>query len=137
MHLPFMMPDVSTALCRYDLRAGSLEVSAHLIDAASVTLFTDAGESYSALTSADLPSSRLEMTVQPPLVKPMIEQLQALFMRPRSAQGTQRSTGLAIRSPSWQGVVLVRVPILGAAYRAETEAALQRAACRFVAQPTR
>ena len=56
---------------------------------------------------------------------PSVERLSEFAATPRrvSAQETQ------VASPSWEGLVVVRAPLKGLAWRAETEAALRRASC--------
>jgi uncharacterized membrane protein len=128
--LPYMAPDVRYAICRFDLAAGPLLVKSRMLDGPwSVTLYTPQGENYFAMTSADLPKSDLELTVNPPVQRSLIETVQAMFARPQRTARELREVVLAVTAPAREGLAVIRAPLMGLAFERETEAALQAASC--------
>jgi uncharacterized membrane protein len=116
--LPFLPPDMLYAMCRYDLRGGSVAVSARVLDAGwALSLHTPDGRNIYVLTGQ--PRRRTDVS----------------FVIVASGPDTPpppRRDGTAdtqIASPAIEGVVILRAPIRGLAWMAETEAALQTAAC--------
>lgn len=130
--LPFLAPDVRYAMCRYDLATGPLGITGRLLDATwSVTLYTPQGESWFAATFAELQRADLELTVQPAAERSLLDEIQASLLRaqPRESRG-QREAGIVATSPTREGLVVLRAPLLGLAFGKETEAALAAAKCR-------
>lgn len=119
--LPFMTPDALYAMCRYDLSSDSLAVTVMMADAAwTLSLHTPQGDNFYVMPAQTQRRAEVSLTLVPG-----IDRLGELVAVPRrvTAQETQ------IASPSWQGLVVVRAPMRGLAWRAETEAALARASC--------
>jgi uncharacterized membrane protein len=119
--LPFLAPDALYAMCRYDLSSDSLNVTVMLADAAwTLSLHTPQGDNFYVMPAQAQHRAEVSLTLVPG-----IDRLGEFVATPRrvTAQETQ------IPSPSWQGLVVVRAPMRGLAWRAETEAALARAAC--------
>jgi uncharacterized membrane protein len=128
--MPFMTPDVGYALCRFDLSRNALNVRTTLLNAAwSVTFFTRHGESFFAMTSADLQRNTVDLTVLAPETQSLLDQLQGYFSRPKHEVAKARKVGLSIRAPVYEGFALVRAPILGVSYANETMNALREAVC--------
>lgn len=119
--LPFLVPDALYAMCRYDLTSDSLTVTVTMADAGwTLSMHTPQGDNFYAMPAQAQRRAEVSLTLVPG-----IDRLGEAVAAPRrpSAQETQ------IASPSWQGLVVVRAPLRGLAWRAETEATLARAAC--------
>jgi uncharacterized membrane protein len=119
--LPFLTPDALYAMCRYDVTVDSLMVAAMMPHAGwTLSLHTPQGDNYFVMPAQE--TRRAEVSL---VVVPAAERLGEFVATPRrvNAQMTQ------VASPSWEGLVVVRAPLQGLAWRAETEAALRRATC--------
>jgi uncharacterized membrane protein len=119
--LPFLTPDALYAMCRYDVSVDSLVVTAAMPQAGwTLSLHTPQGDNYYVMPAQETRRSDISLTVVP-----AAERLGEFAAAPRrvSAQETQ------VASPSWEGIVVVRAPLKGLAWRAETQAALRRATC--------
>ena len=86
----------------------------------TLSLHTPQGDNFYVMPAQQLRRNEVSLTLVPGA-----DRLNDFGPAPRrlSSQETQ------IASPSWEGLVIVRAPLKGLAWRAETEAALQRAAC--------
>lgn len=119
--LPFLAPDALYAMCRYDISVDSLIVTAAMAQAGwTLSLHTPQGDNFFVMPAQEARRGDLSLTVVP-----SAERLGEFVATPRrvSAQET------LVASPSWEGLVVVRAPLRGLAWRAETEAALRRATC--------
>jgi uncharacterized membrane protein len=119
--LPFMAPDALYAMCRYDISTDSLAVGVTMADAAwTLSLHTPQGDNFYVMPAQ--PQRRADLSVT---VVPGIDRLGEFVAAPRrvTAQDTQ------IASPTWEGLVIIRAPLRGLAWRAEIEALLRRATC--------
>jgi uncharacterized membrane protein len=119
--LPFLSPDALYAMCRYDVSVDSLVVTATMTQAGwTLSLHTPQGDNFYVMPAQELRRGEISLTVVP-----SAERLGEFAAAPRrvSTQETQ------VSSPSWEGLVVVRAPLKGLAWRAETEAALRRATC--------
>lgn len=116
--LPFLPPDMLYAMCRYDLSSGSVAVSASVLDAGwALSLHTPDGRNLYVLPGQRARRTDVSFVIVPsgPDAPPPL--------RRDSAADTQ------IASPTIEGVVILRAPIRGLAWMADTEAALHTAAC--------
>jgi uncharacterized membrane protein len=119
--LPFLAPDSLYAMCRYDISVDSLVVTAAMPQSGwTLSLHTPQGDNFYVMPAQETRRGDISLTVVP-----SAERLGEFAAAPRrvSAQETQ------VASPSWEGLVVVRAPLKGLAWRAETEAALRRATC--------
>lgn len=119
--LPFMVPDALYAMCRYDVSEDPVAVSAALAGAGwTLSLHTPQGDNFYVMPAQQL--RRPEVSF---VVVPGVDRLSDYAPAPRrtSAPGSQ------IASPSLEGLVVVRAPLRGLAWRAEAEALLRRASC--------
>ena len=119
--LPFLTPDALYAMCRYDISVDLLVVTAAMPQAGwTLSLHTPQGDNFYVMPAQETRRGDVALTVVP-----SAERLGEFAAAPRrlSAQETQ------VASPSWEGLVVVRAPLRGLAWRAETEAALRRATC--------
>ena len=119
--LPYLPPDALYAMCRYDISVDSLVVTAAMAHAGwTLSLHTPQGDNFYVMPAQETRRADISLTVVP-----SAERLGEFATTPRrvSAQETQ------VASPSWEGLVVVRAPLKGLAWRAEAEAALRRATC--------
>jgi uncharacterized membrane protein len=125
--LPFMGPDARYAACRFDATGGVVAVEVQLPAPGWVlSIFTPAGENiYSAVAQ---PSRALSVS------------LRLLPSDDRAADLSQEARGLAGREDgslavvAEQGLLLLRAPDQGTAYRARNLAGLARASCSYTAR---
>jgi uncharacterized membrane protein len=119
--LPFLTPDALYAMCRFDISVDSLMVTAAMAQAGwTLSMHTPQGDNFYVMPAQEARRGDISLTVVP-----SAERLGEFAATPRrvSAQETQ------VASPSWEGLVVVRAPLKGLAWRAETEAALRRSTC--------
>lgn len=119
--LPFLTPDALYAMCRYDVSVDSLVVTAAMVHAGwTLSMHTPQGDNFYVMPAQESRRGDISLTVVP-----SAERLGEFATTPRrvSAQETQ------VASPSWEGLVVVRAPLKGLAWRAEAETALRRATC--------
>jgi uncharacterized membrane protein len=128
--LPFMAPDMRYAICKFDLGSGALGIKARMLDATwTLTLYTAQGENFFTVTSTQLQRPDLDLTVLAPPERSLLDSVQAVFVRAsRETRGT-RESGLQVTAPAREGLAVLRAPLLGTAFQAETNAALAVASC--------
>jgi uncharacterized membrane protein len=122
--LPFMVPDALYAMCRFTLADDPVAVSAALADAGwTLSLHTPQGDNFYVMPAQQL--RRPEVSF---VLVPGADRLSEYAPVPRrvSAPGSQ------IPSPSLEGLVVVRAPLKGLAWRTQAEALLRRASCAAV-----
>lgn len=122
--LPFMVPDALYAMCRYTLADDPVAVSAALSGAGwTLSLHTPQGDNFYVMPAQQL--RRPEVSF---VLVPGGDRISESVPAPRrvSAPGSQ------IPSPSLEGLVVVRAPLRGLAWRAEAETLLRRASCAAV-----
>lgn len=118
--MSFMVPDSAYALCRFDLSVDSLRVSTALLDQGWVlSLHTAAGDNFYVMPGQ---AKRTDVAFV------LMPGVAALDVGPVPRRfGT--SGEVQIPSPTAEGLVVVRAPHKGIAYRGQTEAALARTVC--------
>lgn len=120
--LAFMAPDVRYAICRYDTAKGPVSVNVRLPGRGwSVNLYTPEGDNfYTALGQDGQPSDiALQLT-------PVADRFLGLTPEARGKIAEATST---LNIATGKGMVVLRAPDRGIAYRTETEALLKRATC--------
>jgi uncharacterized membrane protein len=118
--LPYMAADALYAVCRYDLRAAPLNISAVLADRGwTLSLHNTQGDNFYVLPAQQLRNGEVNFVVVP-------EAERGLDLGSARRQGALDSQ---IDAPSLEGLVLIRAPLRGLAWKAETEAKLKRASC--------
>jgi len=125
--LPFLTPDALYAMCRFDISVETLAVNVTMAHAGwTLSLHTPQGDNFYVMPAQQLRGSEIAITVVP---EP--DRSGEFIPTPRriGAQGDQ------ISSPSTEGIVMVRAPLKGLSWRAQTEAALRQASCRPVKRP--
>jgi uncharacterized membrane protein len=119
--LPYMGAGMLYAMCRYDLTGGPIEISAVLADAGwTLSLHTPKGDNFYVVPSQEGRASEVFFVLVPPADQG------GDFTTPARASNDD-TTQLA--APTLEGLVVVRAPLKGIAWRSQTEAALQRAQC--------
>jgi uncharacterized membrane protein len=118
--LPFMAPDMRFAVCRFDLAAGPVAVAAAMPATGwSLSLYTPQGDNFYAIPGQEL---RREDSF---LVSLATDQFISLHPGMRKVDVEAGN----IVSPAREGLMVVRAPLRGTAYREETERLLKRATC--------
>lgn len=122
--LPFMAPATLYAICRYDLTEGPVTVTAALAEAGwALSLHTPQGDNFYVMPAQQLRRPEVSLLVVPggdrvPEFVPAASRV--------GAQGNQ------IASPANEGLIVVRAPLRGLAWRSEAEALLNRSSCTQV-----
>jgi len=120
--LPFLPPDMLYAMCRYELTGGPIAVTAALTDTGGVlSLHTPQGDNFYVLPGQLL--RRAEVSF---LVVPSGGTDAALAQQAATSADTQ------VASPAVEGLIVVRLPLRGLAWQAETEAMLRQSSCTQV-----
>jgi uncharacterized membrane protein len=120
--LPYLPPDMLYAVCRYDLSGGAVAVKASVLDAGwALSLHTPHGSNFYVLPG--LPQRRTDVSF---IVVPTGDG-QPIPRRESAAD-------IQIASPTSEGLIVLRAPLRGLAWAAETEAVLRHATCTPVRQ---
>ena len=119
--VPFVGPDLRLAVCRFDVANGPVNVSAVLPDKGwSLGIYTMQGDNFYVVPAADFRRSEISFQIMPP-----VEKVLGFFNFGRSVEAS--ASQVQVAQPD--GLIVLRAPIRGRAYLAETEAYLQRAQC--------
>ena len=119
--LPFLTPDALYAMCRFDVSVDSLAVTAAVVHAGwTLSMHTPQGDNFYVMPAQQLRRADVSLTVVP-----AASLLSEFSTTPRRVSATNSQ----IPSPSSEGLVIVRAPLKGLAWRAEAEALLRRASC--------
>jgi uncharacterized membrane protein len=117
--LPLMVPDAFYVFCRYDISVDSLRVTTPLSEAGwTLSLHTPQGDNYYVMPAQQ---RRADVSF---VVVPGAER--ASEIAPSRRLG---SPDTQVASPTLEGVVMVRAPLKGLAWRSQTEDALARVSC--------
>jgi uncharacterized membrane protein len=120
--LPFLSADLRYAMCRYDLTANSVIVSATLPDIGwSLALYTPQGDNFYAVPGQDGRVVTAQFTLNTASDRLL---LPVPGVRRSDTDATQ------VTSPNREGLVVIRAPNLGPAQQASVEDALKRSTCR-------
>jgi len=120
--LAFMAPDIRYAMCRYNTAQGPVSVSARLPGRGwALALYTPEGDNFYTASGQDGQPTDISLQLTPVADR-------FLGLTPE-ARGRVSETTTTLNIASGMGLIVVRAPDLGLAYRAETEAALKRATC--------
>lgn len=119
--LPFMAPDVRYAVCRYDTSVGPVAVTVSLPDTGwMLVLYTPEGDNFYHVTGQSARRTTLSLLLVPPS--------EQVIGTPAEAQ-TATPAGAPITVATRQGLLFVRAPERGTAYRQDVEAELRKARC--------
>jgi len=125
--LPFMAPDIAYAFCRFDLRDKNVLVETGLGDTTwSVAVSTRHGENFYFISGADAKRRELRLLLVPR------QRLAREASTERSEEGKEQNIVIV---PGMEGLAVLRAPIRGPSFAADTVAALQNAKCQPLKQP--
>lgn len=120
--LPFMMPNVRYALCRFNIHRSPVRIRAQLLDPSwTLALYSKAGDNF--YIAMGLSSRRLDISID--LVRPAAKFL-GLFSTSNSLAADQTKVPV----PHETGLLVIRAPINGTAFADEVDRALKQASCR-------
>ena len=126
MPLPFMAPDIAHAFCRYDLSKNNVLVKTALGDGTwSIAVSGRYGENFYFISGAEAKRRELRLLLVPR------SRLAQEVSTERSEEGDEQ---IIVITPAMQGLVVLRAPIRGPSFAADTVKALQGAECRPVAE---
>ena len=119
--LPFLTPDALYAMCRFDVSVDSLAVTAAVAHPGwTLSLHTPQGDNFYVMPAQQVRRNDVSL-----LVVPAATTLNEFASTPRRISATDSQ----IPSPTMEGLVIVRAPLKGLAWRAESEAILRKASC--------
>jgi uncharacterized membrane protein len=121
--LPYLPPDALYAVCRFDLSGGPVAVTAAVLRRGwALSLHTPQGSNFYVLPGQSQRRTDVSLLVV------ASDNDAGPVPRRESAAETQ------IASPTVEGLIVLRGPLRGLAWTAETEVTLQRATCRPLRQ---
>jgi uncharacterized membrane protein len=119
--LPLMAPDVRYAVCRFNLENGPVRLSTQILDGLwLITFYTPGGENFYAITGRELRRNQIEI---------IISKANEIGVKAGASLLDEIEDLVVVDSPVKEGIAVIRAPLLGPSYEAETEAALQRGTC--------
>jgi len=120
--LPFLLPDAYYGLCRYSLANEPISVKTPLSDVGwTLSLHTPQGENFYVMPGQQR-SSDISLVIVPGAER-------SSDLIPAANRRAAVATEDQIASPSEEGLIIIRAPLKGVAWRAEIETALSRAKC--------
>jgi uncharacterized membrane protein len=120
--LPFMPPDALYAMCRYELTGGAVSVTAAVADKGWVlSLHTPQGDNFYVMPRQLLRRSDVSFLIVP-----------SGHSEHGRAPKVANPSDTQVASPTVEGLIVIRAPLKGVAWQAETEAALRRSSCTQV-----
>ncbi len=120
--LPFLAPESLYAVCRYDTSKGPVAVSVTLPDLGWVmALYSMDGDDFYHVTGQATRRTNLSLLLVPPS-----EQLIGVSAEAQTGGGP---SGAPLTVAARQGILLLKGPIRGGAYRHEVETELRKARC--------
>ncbi len=125
--LPFMAPDIAYAFCRFDLDEKNVLIETGLGDGTwSIAVSTRHGENFYFITGAEAKRRALRL-----LLVPRVRLAQEASTE-RSEEGEEQTI---VISPDMTGLVVIRAPIRGPSFAADTVGSLQGAKCKPLTEP--
>jgi uncharacterized membrane protein len=120
--LPFLLPDAYYGICRYSLAGEAVSISAPALDLGwTLSLHTPHGDNFYVIPGQQLRTTDLSLVIVPGAEKSG-ELMPATRRAPTPSEDQ-------IASPSEEGLIVIRAPLKGLAWKGEAEAALARAKC--------
>jgi uncharacterized membrane protein len=119
--LPFLPPDMLYAMCRYELTGGPVSVTAAIAGPGWVlSLHTPQGDNFYVLPGQQLARNEISFLVVPGTAN------DANVLRRATGTDTQ------VASPTTEGLIVVRAPLVGLAWLPQTDALLRQSSCTQV-----
>jgi uncharacterized membrane protein len=124
--MPFMAPDIAYAFCRYDLTSSNVLVKTALGDATwSIAASTRHGENFYFITGAEAKRRELRLLIVPR------SRLAEEVSTERSEEGEEQ---IIVIAPEMTGVIVLRAPVRGPSFAADTVNSLQSIDCSPVVE---
>lgn len=125
--LPFMAPDIAYAFCRFDLTTNNVMLQTELGDASwSIAVSGRYGENFYFISGAEAKRRELRLLLVPRA------RLAEEASTERSEEGDEQ---IIVITPEMTGLVVIRAPVRGPSFVADTVKALQAAQCQPVIEP--
>jgi uncharacterized membrane protein len=116
---PYIMPEALYAFCRFDLAVDNLRISSMLPEPGwTLSLHSAQGDNFYVMPGQQKRTD-VAFVLTPGIASAEIGNSPRRF----------GSSDIQVASPTLEGIVMVRAPLKGLAYRAQTEAALSRTTC--------
>src|SRR5262245_34333629 len=124
--MPMMAPDVRYGFCRFDLAQGPVRLKGSVAsDLWMVAFYSPEGDNFYTVSGADMKSAQLDLVI-------------ALGDQPVAEAGVDAPEDadelFVIKSPSQQGVAIIRAPLSGPSRMASAEDALKATICTQLKQ---
>lgn len=124
MPLPFMAPDIAYAFCRFDLTKSNVVLRTELGDGSwSIAVSGRRGENFYFISGAEARRRELRLLLTPR------SRLSEEASTERSEEGDEQ---IIVITPEMHGIAVIRAPIRGPSFAADTVNALQTAQCQPV-----
>jgi uncharacterized membrane protein len=119
--LPLMAADVRYGICRFNLENGPVRLSTQILDDLwSIAFYTPRGENFYAINGRELKRNKIEI---------IISTKNEVGVKAGASLLDEIEDLVVVDSPVREGIAVIRAPLLGPSYAAQTEAALKRGAC--------
>jgi uncharacterized membrane protein len=120
--LPFLPPDMLYAMCRYELTGGPVSLTAAVTGPGwLLSLHTPQGDNFYVLPGQQLKRGEVSFLVVP-----------GGTLDAGSLQRNASPADTQVASPTAEGLIVVRAPIIGLAWLPQTDALLRRSSCTQV-----
>jgi uncharacterized membrane protein len=120
--LPFLPPDMLYAMCRYELTGGPISLTAAVAGPGwSLSLHTPQGDNFYVLPGQQLQGGEISFLLVPG---------SAAEIAPQQRRASHTDT--QVTSPTTEGLIVIRAPVIGLAWLAQTDALLRRSSCTQV-----
>ncbi len=123
--MPFQASDIRYAVCRYDITAGPVLITAEIPDDLwTVALYTSSGENFDLIRGSDLKLNLLRLKLFKKKTNPGLD----AHIRRDDQKNTQKDErSLDVMSNT--GIVVIRAPIPGQSFSNEAKSYLSNATC--------
>jgi uncharacterized membrane protein len=120
--LPYLPPDMMYAMCRYELTGGPISLTAAAAGPGwSLSLHTPHGDNFYVLPGQQLQRDEVSFLL-----------VAGGNTEAATAQRRASPTDTQVASPTTEGLIVVRAPVVGLAWLAQTDALLRRSSCTQV-----
>jgi len=125
--LPYMLPDVAYAICRYDLTRNNVLIHTALADSTwNIAISDRYGQNFYFISGAEAKRRELWLLLVPR------DRLSEEASTEHSEEGEEQ---IIVVTPNASGLVVIRAPLRGASFAADTVNTLQDAKCKPIALP--
>lgn len=125
--LPYMLPDVAYAICRYDLNNNNVLIHTALADSTwNIAISDRYGQNFYFISGAEAKRRELRLLLVPR------DRLSEEASTEHSEEGDEQ---IIVVTPNTTGLAVIRAPLRGASFAGDTVNILQGAKCTPVALP--